>query len=149
MRQHKRVRSHDKIVRRTVTVPKRRSFVWFSNEASVLCFGNGPLHSTLPRSHLQCLLLVAATCSAASSCVFLQTNPISDYMVCADRSSCNPDNDGWDCCARRGGRLQCPGSKPVMCAGQCSGDFCCDYEGDLSCTTAGGRRTCGFSHLPC
>ena len=52
--------------------------------------------------------------------------------------------DGWDCCQLKGGRLQCPANKPVMCARRdCNYDYCCDYSGPNACYNHGGPRICG------
>ena len=50
-------------------------------------------------------------------------------------------NDKWNCCEKKGGKVQCPPNLPNMCAGKyaCDGDYCCDY-GD--CSMYGGRRYC-------
>ena len=87
-------------------------------------------------------------CSAAASfggntnaaCPWRSSSGALTSMGCADGSDCDSNGRlGWGCCSEHGGRAQCPGSHPQMCAQRsCFNDHCCEVD----CGTLGGRRPC-------
>lgn len=80
-----------------------------------------------------------------------------DWIECADRSFCNGDWHGWDCCAEHGGRVRCPKNYRFMCeSATCGGRV---YSGGLpgdpgqencclhSCELHGGWRGCPYTTM--
>ena len=86
-------------------------------------------------------------------CPWKTPTKLNNVYRCRNGDYCNSNEDvlGEECCKIRGGRIQCPKNKPVMCAKKmCSGgtEYCCHkncnsnvvQEGSVD---YGGRRTCG------
>ena len=66
----------------------------------------------------------------------------NNLLQCFDGSYCNGSTQGWDCCAKRGGRARCPPNYKTMCntPNQCGSKtaYCCEMD----CSSKGGNRPC-------
>jgi len=92
--------------------------------------------------------LITSKVWAEAICPWFFNPPIhtdSDLIKCYDDELCNPEEDGEDCCASKGGTFQCSKSAPYMCKSKTNGkdpkDYFCVRDNE-ACEIYGGRRPC-------
>lgn len=97
--------------------------------------GAGPAFQPQPPSGSPSMLGATVGSPAQFNSVLASTNPFfepscttgkENLLLCSNNVSCNVIDDGWNCCAKNGGRAMCPLQAPYMCNDKtCYGDYCC------------------------
>lgn len=127
--------------------------------------GQGAFKRVVEKAEARCLVNAAGAPLAAglqyvgeeAACPWEHgTTGKNDTMLCGDGTTCDGWKDGWNCCVKRKGRIQCPLNYPHMCANtDCGGapdgseegsiqktEHCC-LSSVTGCEYHGGLRRCG------